>query len=144
MNQMFTALKSLHSYYAYRQITVDENLRRKGLTMQSIKETTTVAELKAAGTQDAVKDAGRVRIGGGAIHYGDATLARDATKDSGRVRIGGGAIHYGDVSPARDATKDSGRVRIGGGAIHYGDVTPARDAIKDSGRVRMGGGAICF
>ncbi len=82
--------------------------------------------------RDATKDAGRVRIGGGAIHYADATPARDATKDSlGRVRIGGGAIHYADaMSSARDATKDTGRVRIGGGAIHYADMTLARDATK--------------
>ena len=71
--------------------------------MQSIKKTTSVAALDATRTQQAVKDAGRVRIGGGAIHYGDATPARDASKDSGRVRIGGGAIHYGDATP-RPAT----------------------------------------
>ena len=62
--------------------------------MQSIKKTTAVAALKAARPQDSVKDAGRVHIGGGAIHYGDATPARDATKDSGRVHIGGGAICF--------------------------------------------------
>ena len=45
--------------------------------------------------------------------------AIEATKDTGRVRIGGGAIHYADVTPARDATKDAGRVRIGGGAICF-------------------------
>ena len=48
-----------------------------------------------------------------------ATQAPDATKDAGRVRIGGGAIHYADLTPARDATKDTGRVRIGGGAICF-------------------------
>ena len=62
--------------------------------MQSIEKTTAVAALNAARTQNAVKDAGRVRIGGGAIHYGDATPARDATKDSGRVHVGGGAICF--------------------------------------------------
>ena len=62
--------------------------------MQTIKKTGTVVELKAARTQDAVQDSGRVRIGGGAIHYGDVTPARDATTDAGRVRIGGGAICF--------------------------------------------------
>ncbi len=37
------------------------------------------------------------------------TPAREATKDAGRVRNGGGAIHYADMTPARDATKDTGR-----------------------------------
>ena len=62
--------------------------------MQSIKKTTIPADLKAGRAQDAVKDTGRVRIGGGAIHYGDATPARDATKDTGRVHVGGGAICF--------------------------------------------------
>ncbi len=39
-----------------------------------------------------------------------------ATKDSGRVSLGGGAMHFGDASPA---TKDSGRVKIGGGALQF-------------------------
>lgn len=42
----------------------------------------------------------------------------DAIKDSGRVHIGGGAIHFTDVTP-REATKDAGRVTIGGGAICF-------------------------
>ena len=45
---MFTALKSLHSYYSRRQITVDRKVEKEGLTMQSIEKTTTVTELKAA------------------------------------------------------------------------------------------------
>ena len=42
-----------------------------------------------------------------------------ATKDMGRVRIGGGAIHYDEVAQTRPETKDSGRTRIGGGAISF-------------------------
>jgi hypothetical protein len=42
-----------------------------------------------------------------------------ATKDMGRVRIGGGAIHYDEVTPTRPETKDAGRTRIGGGAISF-------------------------
>jgi hypothetical protein len=42
-----------------------------------------------------------------------------ATKDAGRVKIGGGAIHFSDPTPARDAIKDAGRVHVGGGAIHF-------------------------
>jgi hypothetical protein len=45
--------------------------------------------------------------------------AKAVTKDAGRVHIGGGAIHYSDMTPAREATKDAGRVHIGGGAIHF-------------------------
>ena len=44
---------------------------------------------------------------------------RPVTRDSGRVRIGGGAIHYSDAAPVREPTKDAGRVHIGGGAIHF-------------------------
>jgi len=43
----------------------------------------------------------------------------EATKDAGRVHIGGGAIHFTDPTPARESTKDSGRVQMGGGAIHF-------------------------
>jgi hypothetical protein len=42
-----------------------------------------------------------------------------ATKDSGRVNLGGGAMHFGDASPASKATKDLGRVKIGGGALQF-------------------------
>ena len=42
-----------------------------------------------------------------------------ATKDTGRVRIGGGSIHYDEVTPARPETKDTGRTRIGGGSICF-------------------------
>jgi hypothetical protein len=42
--------------------------------------------------------------------------ARPTTKDDGRVKIGGGAIHYSDPAPS---TKDTGRVKIGGGAISF-------------------------
>jgi hypothetical protein len=59
--------------------------------MESNANTTNVQSTK---TQDAIKDAGRVRIGGGAIYYGDAKPVRDVTKDAGRVRIGGGAICF--------------------------------------------------
>ena len=44
---------------------------------------------------------------------------RPTTKDAGRVKLGGGAIHFGDAVPAREATKDSGRVKLGGGAIQF-------------------------
>ena len=44
---------------------------------------------------------------------------QDATKDSGRVRLGGGAIHFSAPTPARAATKDAGRVHLGGGAVHF-------------------------
>jgi hypothetical protein len=43
------------------------------------------------------------------------TTVSDVTKDAGRVHIGGGAIHFADVK----VTKDSGRVHIGGGAINF-------------------------
>ena len=43
-----------------------------------------------------------------------STKTQDATKDTGRVRLGGGAIHF-----STPATKDSGRVRLGGGAIRF-------------------------
>ncbi len=41
-------------------------------------------------TQDATKDAGRVKIGSGAINF----MGPRSTKDSGRVRIGSGAIQF--------------------------------------------------
>jgi len=49
---------------------------------------------------------------------GGPAAPRPVTRDSGRVRIGGGAIHYSDA-PVREPTKDAGKVRIGGGAIHF-------------------------
>ncbi|HUN41126.1 MAG TPA: hypothetical protein VMU81_12620 [Acetobacteraceae bacterium] len=42
-----------------------------------------------------------------------------ATKDTGRVRIGGGTIHYDEVTQRRPETKDAGRTRIGGGTISF-------------------------
>jgi hypothetical protein len=51
------------------------------LTSPPIVATTTVAPT----SRDSTKDAGRVRIGGGLMHY---------TKDSGRVRIGGGLLRF--------------------------------------------------
>jgi hypothetical protein len=50
---------------------------------------------------------------------GTVATARDATKDAGRVHIGGGCMHFSDVIPAREATKDAGRVHIGGGCMHF-------------------------
>jgi len=44
-----------------------------------------------------------------------STKTQDATKDTGRVRLGGGAVHFSDIK----ATKDSGRVRLGGGAVNF-------------------------
>ena len=52
--------------------------------MQKAKEI--AVETKAA--PEATKDAGRVKIGGGAIQFSDAT------KDAGRVKIGGGAVNF--------------------------------------------------
>jgi|KBSMisStandDraft_5_1062788.scaffolds.fasta_scaffold7437268_1 hypothetical protein len=40
--------------------------------------------------------------------------AQDVTKDAGRVKIGAGAIQFD-----APATKDAGRVRIGAGAINF-------------------------
>ena len=48
----------------------------------------------------------------------DAT-SRESIKDAGRVRIGAGAIDFSDPTPARPTTKDSGRVRMGAGAINF-------------------------
>ncbi len=67
----------------------------------------TVVETKTIVAAASTKDAGRVKIGGGAIRYAANT------KDAGRVKIGGGAIRYATN------TKDAGRVKIGGGAIRY-------------------------
>jgi hypothetical protein len=52
-----------------------------------------VAEAKA-GEPKATKDTGRVRIGGGSIHYDEGTETRPETKDAGRIRIGGGSICF--------------------------------------------------
>jgi hypothetical protein len=49
---------------------------------------------EAPKTQDATKDAGRVKIGGGTIHFSDPRVSRDATKDAGRVKMGGGTIQF--------------------------------------------------
>jgi hypothetical protein len=49
----------------------------------------------------------------------DAPKVQAATKDAGRVKIGGGTIHFSEPSPARDATKDTGRVRVGGGTLQF-------------------------
>ena len=46
-------------------------------------------------------------------------LIHETTKDAGRVRIGGGMIHFADEAPAHEVTKDAGRVRIGGGMIQF-------------------------
>lgn len=45
-----------------------------------------------------------------------APKTQDATKDAGRVKIGGGCI---DFSGPRVATKDTGRVKIGGGCLKF-------------------------
>ncbi len=55
-------------------------------------ETTTKTE--APKTQDVTKDAGRVKIGAGSIHFSDPAAARDATKDAGRVRVGAGSLQF--------------------------------------------------
>jgi hypothetical protein len=46
----------------------------------------------------------------------ESSKAQDATKDAGRVKIGSGAINF---SGPKAATKDTGRVRIGSGAIQF-------------------------
>jgi len=48
-----------------------------------------------------------------------ATATPEATKDTGRVKIGGGCIHFSDPVPGRAATKDAGRVKVGGGCMHF-------------------------
>ena len=60
----------------------------RGMNMAS---TTTTTKTEAPKTQDATKDAGRVKIGSGGIDFSDP---RDTTKDSGRVRIGSGGIEF--------------------------------------------------
>jgi hypothetical protein len=66
-------------------------MQKKGQNMElkAIK-----AELEAPKTSDAIKDAGRVRYGSGAIQFSDPAPARDAIKDAGRVRYGSGAINF--------------------------------------------------
>jgi len=49
----------------------------------------------------------------------EAPKTNAATKDAGRVRVGAGNIHFADPTPARDATKDAGRVRMGAGGIQF-------------------------
>lgn len=49
----------------------------------------------------------------------DVKTTADATKDAGRVRVGAGMLHFADVTPARDVTKDSGRVHIGAGMLRF-------------------------
>ena len=48
-----------------------------------------------------------------------APATTEATKDAGRVHIGGGLMHFADATPARDVTKDTGRVHIGGGLMRF-------------------------
>ena len=60
----------------------------RGMNMAS---TTTTTKTEAPKTQDATKDAGRVKIGAGGIDFSDP---RDGTKDSGRVRMGAGGIQF--------------------------------------------------
>jgi hypothetical protein len=60
---------------------------KKGLTME---QSTTKTEFPSTKTQDPTKDAGRVRLGGGSVHFSDVK----ATKDTGRVRLGGGSVNF--------------------------------------------------
>jgi hypothetical protein len=60
---------------------------KKGLIME---QNTTKTESPSTKTQDSTKDAGRVRLGGGSVHFSDAK----ATKDTGRVRLGGGSVNF--------------------------------------------------
>jgi hypothetical protein len=52
---------------------------------------TTTTKTEAPKTQDATKDAGRVKIGASGI---DFSGSREATKDAGRVRIGASGIQF--------------------------------------------------
>jgi hypothetical protein len=47
------------------------------------------------------------------------TATPEATKDAGRVKLGSGSIHFSDPVPARAATKDAGRVKFGSGSIQF-------------------------
>jgi len=44
-------------------------------------------------TPDTVKDAGRVRVGGGMLRFTPGKTL-DAVKDTGRVRVGGGMLRF--------------------------------------------------
>ncbi len=44
-------------------------------------------------TPDAIKDAGRVRVGGGMLRFTPGKTL-DAVKDTGRVRVGGGMLRF--------------------------------------------------
>jgi hypothetical protein len=49
----------------------------------------------------------------------EAPKSDDAIKDAGRVRYGSGSIRFTDVPAPRDVTKDAGRVRYGSGSIQF-------------------------
>jgi hypothetical protein len=63
----------------------------RGMKMAS---NTTTTKTEAPKTQEATKDAGRVKFGAGSIHFSDPTPDREATKDTGRVRMGAGSIKF--------------------------------------------------
>ncbi len=44
-------------------------------------------------TPDAIKDVGRVRVGGGMLRFTSGKTL-DAVKDTGRVRVGGGMLRF--------------------------------------------------
>ncbi len=49
----------------------------------------------------------------------NTTAKTQAVKDAGRVKLGAGMIHFSDTTPAKKATKDSGRVRLGAGMLRF-------------------------
>jgi hypothetical protein len=88
---LFTTVKSFHTSYVGLTDRMGRMRETRGISMAST-ETTTKTE--APKTPEMTKDTGRVRVGGGTMHFSDPSPAREATKDSGRVRVGGGTIHY--------------------------------------------------
>ena len=62
--------------------------------MTKSNDTTTVEVVTAETARAAIKDAGRVRMGGGMIQFSDVAASREATKDAGRVHVGGGMMRF--------------------------------------------------
>lgn len=49
---------------------------------------------KITTTVETTKDAGRVKLGAGFLHFGETTTARETTKDAGRVKLGAGFLRF--------------------------------------------------
>lgn len=57
-------------------------------------QATVVRPVTATGrTPDAIRDTGRVRVGGGMLNF-IPSKTLDAVKDTGRVRVGGGMLRF--------------------------------------------------